>query len=243
MLYGYFTTFTLEDFKKLLKEEKYDELIYNCYYCNNQEDILGYLEKHLSMNNFILNYVYIRNNYQQGHFEDRDVLRKCLTLAFRTIYILVCHINLYGDINKRFEVLEIICNKFDEKFRQYVDLEVLKFAVEQSKKDMLNFVDAMSVNINVNGSPLLVNDKKKYLDLPEPYIIFNIKRGSWRYPALKYEVKTQEENQRLNNLFFSNYSGRCQRYYESFQLVNEKLKSLFLYFEKQNEFSLTRMFV
>ena len=114
MLYGLITTFTLDDFRRLLKEERYDDLIYNCYYCNNQEEILGFLEKHLSMNNFILNYVYIRNSYKLGYFGDKDILRKCFTLALRTIHILAMHISLCEDLNRNFEVFWLILEKFEE---------------------------------------------------------------------------------------------------------------------------------
>ena len=223
MLYGLITTFTLDDFKQLLREERYDDLIYNCYYCNNQEEILGFLEKHLSLNNFILNYVYIRNCYKLGYFSDKEILRKCFTLALRTVHIIAMHINLSEELNRKFEVFGLVLDKFEEKFGDYIDDDVIKFGVEHSKREILNFVDAMSININVGGSPV---SKKKMLDLPEPYIICNITRGSWRYPALKYESKGVEYDRRMNERFVSNYSGRCQRYYDAYRYVNERLKNM-----------------
>lgn len=224
MLYGLITTFTMDDFKRLLTEEKYAELIYNCYYCNNQDEILKFLEKHLSMNNFILNYVYIRNCHKMGYFSDRDIVKKCFTLALRTVHILAMQINLSNDLNRKFDVLDIILGKFDEKFGAYVDESVIKFGLENSKREMLNFVDAMSINIDVNGSP--TDRKKKFLDLPEPYILCNVSKGSWRYPALNYVSKGKEEDRRLNERFVNNYSGRCQRYYDAYRYMNEKLYGL-----------------
>lgn len=240
MLYGLITTFTLDDFQRLLREEKYDDLIYNCYYCNNQEEILGFLEKHLSMNNFIVNYVYIRNSHRMGYFSDKDILKKCFTLALRTVHILAMQINLSEELNRKFDVLGIVLDKFDEKFGVYMDEEVLKFGVEHSKKEMLNFVDAMSININVNGSPQC--SKKKYLDLPEPYIICNVSRGAWRYPALKYESKGVDMDREINRRFISNYSGRCQRYYDAYRYVNEKVKKLVMDFSLTGKLGLKKAF-
>ena len=232
MLYGLFTTFGLEDFKKLLAEEKYDNLIYNCYYCYNQEEILGFLEKHLSMNNFILNYIYIRNSHKMGLFRDKDIVRKCLTLAFRTIYIIISQINLCLEINRKFEVLEIIMRKFTEKFTGYIDEELLEFAMNQSKKEILNFIDAMSANIGIDGGAM----NKKYLDFPEPYIIVKISAGPWRYPALKYN---ENEDEKLKEKFVRNYSARCQRYYDAYQYTNEKLKEVFNDFKETGKFNLS----
>jgi len=223
MLYGLITTFTLDDFRLMLREERYDDLVYNCYYCNNQEEILGFLEKHLSMNNFIINYVYIRNCHKLGYFSDKDILRKCFVLALRTVHILAMHINLSEELNRRFDVFGLILEKFDEKFGGYMDENVMRFGLEHSKKEILNFVDAMSVNISVSGSP---NGRRRMLDLPEPYLICNVSRGSWRYPALKYESGGKDIDRKLNEKFVSNYSGRCQRYYDAYRYVNERLKEM-----------------
>ena len=105
MLFGYYKNFAYEDFKQYLLDKKYNELINSCYYSSNQEEILGYLESHLNMNHFIINYVYIRNHYQNSNFKNKDIVKKCLLVAFKTIYIIFCHMHLCLDINRQFKVL------------------------------------------------------------------------------------------------------------------------------------------
>jgi len=230
MLHGLITTFTFEDFKRLLHEEKYNELIYNCYYCSNKTDIILFLEKHLHLNNLIINYVYIRNNYKIGNFSNKDILTKCLILAYKTIYIIVCHISLCIDINIHFDILNIILRKFEEKFRGYVDGHIIEYAMNQSNKEMLQFIDAMSQNITYP------NENKIYLDLPNPELVSNIIEGRWSYPSLYYI-----ENKRCIK-FIKNYSGRCQKYYESYQYVSEKLKKVFDNYLEYKVFEVSKYF-
>ena len=85
MLFGYYKHFAYEDFKQYLLDKKYNELINGCYYSPNQADIIGYLEDHLHLNNFIINYVYVRNHYQNGNFKNKDIVKKCLSIALKTI--------------------------------------------------------------------------------------------------------------------------------------------------------------
>ena len=214
MFFGYYKNFSYEDFKQYLLDKKYNDLINGCYYGSNQNDILGYLECNLNMNNFILNYVYIRNQYQNGNFKNKEIVKKCLTLAFKTIYIIFCHMHLCLDINRQFKVLEILLKKFEEKFRGYVDDECMEYALGESNRQILEFIDTMSSNIQYHV------DKKKYTDLPEPDLICHIVEGSWRYPCLFYQVDMRDIR------FIRNYTGRCQKYYEAFQYVTEKMKKV-----------------
>ena len=89
MFYGYYKNFSYEDFKQYLLDKNYNDLINNCYYSPNKDDIFGYLETHLQLNNFIINYVYVRNHYQYGNFKNKDYVgyaqmsyeKKCLWTA------------------------------------------------------------------------------------------------------------------------------------------------------------------
>jgi len=242
MFYGKLPTFDYELFKELLKNEDYDTLIYNCYYSPNQEDIILFLEKHLHSNNVILNYIYVRNSFQLGKFSDPDIVRKCLSIAFRTIFIVVSHINICSEINRKFEILDILVKKYDEKFKNIVTLDIFDFAINHSKKDVLQFIDTMSSNISL-VSPLIQNDKKKMLDLPEPHFICNVTAGSWRYPAIKYN-KCDEETEKINSeKFIKNYSGRCQKYYDAYQYVSDKLKFCRDDFANNKIFNLGKFFL
>jgi hypothetical protein len=214
MFFGYYNFFAYEDFKQYLLDKEYNQLINWCYYGKNKDDILGYLENHLHLNHFIINYVYIRNNYQNGNFKNKDIVKKCLLLAFKTIYIIFCHMNLCLDINREFKVLEIILRKFEEKFRGYIDDECMDYAISESNKQILEFIDKMSENIQYHV------DKKKYIDLPDPDLICHIVEGSWRYPSLYYQNDVRDIR------FIRNYSGRCQKYYEAFTYVTEKMKKV-----------------
>lgn len=222
MIYGLVSTFTYENFKELLDNEDYDNLIYNCYYSNNQEDILLYLEKHLSMNNFIINYIYVRNSHKLGKFSDPDIIRKCLTISLRTIFIVIAHITICSEINKKFEVLDILIKKFEEKFVNCLTLDTFDFCVNLTKKDILSFIDTMSSNISIPNSPIY--HSKKLLDLPEPNYICNISAGAWRYPAMKYTKFSEEIEKQNKDKFVKNYSARCQKYYDAYQYVFDKLK-------------------
>jgi len=243
MLHGLRTTFTFDNFKELLKNEDYDSLIYNCYYCFNQEEILGYLDRHLNLNNFIINYVYIRNNYQLGKFSDPDILRKCLSLALKTIFIVLAHINICIEINRNFDILSIIVRKFDEKFKDIVKNDILHFAINNSKKEILCLIDTMSGNIALADSNLPGTDKRKMLDLPEPYLICNTVAGAWRYPALKYEKVAADVDKANNERFIKNYSARCQKYYEAYQFFGEKLNLCKTYFMENEVFDLIKIFL
>lgn len=240
MFYGRVTTFTYENFKELLDKEDYNNLIYNCYYCSNQPEILGYLEKHLSHNNFIINYIYIRNSFNMGLFSDPDKLRKCSSLAFKTLFTVVCHINIFSELNKHFEVLDILIKKFDEKFNKFVTIDIFDFALNHSKKEMLNFIDTMSANISSSGT--IITEKKK-IDLPEPYLICNVTQGAWRYPAIKYIDKSDLMNIETNQKFIKNYSGRCQKYYEAYQYTCEKFNLVRNELINTNIFSLSKIFL
>ena len=214
MLFGYYKHFAYEGFKQYLLDKKYNELINSCYYSSNQEDIMGYLESHLHLNHFIINYVYVRNHYQNGNFKNKDIVKKCLLIALKTIYILFCHVHLCLDIHRQFNAVEIIIRKFEEKFRGYVDDECMDYALSESNKQILEFVDGMSGNIQFQV------EKKKYTDLPDPDLICHIVEGSWRYPSLYYQVDLRDIK------FIRNYTGRCQKYYEAFQYVSDRLKKV-----------------
>ena len=63
-------------------------------------------------------------------------------------------------------------------------------------------------------------DKKKYVDLPDPDLLCHIVEGSWRYPSLYYQVDLRDIK------FIRNYTGRCQKYYEAFQYVSDRIKKV-----------------
>jgi hypothetical protein len=230
MFYGYYKNFSYDEFKQNLMDRKYNELINGCYYSPNKDDILGYLENNLHLNNFIINYVYIRNHYQNGNFKNTDIVKKCLVIAFKTIYILFCHIHLCLDINRQFDIIQLILRKFEEKFRGYVDDNCIDFALSESNKEILEFIDKMSGNIQ------FPSDKKKYIDLPDPDLICHIVEGSWRYPALYYQVDMRDIK------FIRNYSGRCQKYYEAFQYVSDRLRKVMDNFICSKIFELVHFF-
>lgn len=239
MFYGLITNFTYDNFRELLEQKDYDNFIYNCYYCFNQDEILDYLEKTLHTNNFVVNYIYIRNRYQLGHFKDPDVVRKCLSLAFRTIFIVMSHINICNEINKKFDILDVLIRKFEDKFKSYVTADIVEFSINLAKKDFLTFVDQMSSNITANGSPII---GKKNLDLPEPQLICNFIEGAWRYPALKY-IKLDENSEKENeNKFIKNYSARCQKYYDAYQYTLDKLRKILLEYESNGVFDMVKYF-
>ena len=241
MLYNY-PTFSFDDFRESLQKEDYDNFIYNCYYSINQEEILLFLEKYLNQNNFIVNYIYIRNSHKLNKFSDPDNIRKCFSLALKTIFVIISHINICTEINKKFEVLDILIKKFDEKFSGLITKDILDFSINHSKKDILTLIDTMSSNISLI-SPLIPNDKKKFLDLPEPQIICNISEGSWRYPAIKY-VKFSDDIEKENcDKFIKNYSARCQKYYEAYEYINEKFKLVKNDFSNNNNLNLSKYFL
>ena len=214
MFFNYYKNFTYDEFKQYLLEKKYNELINGCYYSPNQNEILEYLESHLNMNHFIINYVYVRNNYQMGNFKNKDIVKKCLLVALKTIYIIFCHVHLCLDIHREFKVIELIIRKFEEKFRGYVDDECMEYAFAESNKQILEFIDSMSNKIQFQV------DKTKYIDLPEPDLICHIVEGSWRYPSLYYQVDLRDIK------FIRNYTGHCQKYYEAFQYVSDRMKKV-----------------
>ena len=117
MFFGYYKNFAYEDFKQYLLDKKYNELINGCYYSSNQEDILGYLESHLHLNHFIINYVYVRNHYQNGNFKNKDNRFK---------------INLYGRDNSNYK--DVYFNDFYtglfsfsvDKFKEFIKKSDLK---------------------------------------------------------------------------------------------------------------------
>jgi hypothetical protein len=230
MFYGYYKNFSYDEFKQHLMDRKYNELINGCYYSPNKDDILGYLENNLHLNNFIINYVYIRNHYQNGNFKNTDIVKKCLVIAFKTIYILFCHIHLCLDINRQFDIIQLILRKFEEKFRGYIDDNCMDYALLESNKEILEFIDKMSGNIQ------FPSDKKKYIDLPDPDLICHIVEGSWRYPALYYQVDMRDIK------FIRNYSGRCQKYYEAFQYVSDRLRKVMDNFICSKIFELVHFF-
>lgn len=230
MFYGYYKNFSYEDFKQYLLDKNYNDLINNCYYSPNKDDIFGYLETHLQLNNFIINYVYVRNHYQYGNFKNKDILKKCLMIALKTIYILFCHVHLCLDIHRQFKVVEIIIRKFEEKFRGYVDDECMDYALAESNKQMLQFIDEMSGHIQYQV------DKNKFIDLPEPDLICHIVEGSWRYPSLYYQVDMRDIK------FIRNYTGRCQKYYEAFQYVSDRLKKVMDNYICSKQFELVHFF-
>lgn len=240
MFYNSIPSFSYENFKESLQNEDYENIINQCYYAPNQEDILLFLEKHLHSNNFIINYIYVRNCHKLGKFKDPDTIRKCLSIAFRTIFIVIAHINICNEINRKFEILDILIKKFEEKFINNVSLDIIDFAINLSKKDILTFIDTMSSNISIPNNPIY--HTKKPLDLPEPHIILNITAGSWRYPALKY-TKPSEENEKINSeKFIKNYSARCQKYYDAYQYIGEKFKLVRNDFENNSDFNLSKYF-
>ena len=237
MIYSY-GVLGFEEFFKLIKEERYDILIDKCYYCDNQLEIIGFLERFLSMNSVIINYIYIRNCHKAGMFQTDSVLKRCFAIALRTVYITIMQINVCLEINKSFVFLDILLKKIDEKFGPYMTIELLESGMKLAKKDILNFIDAMTLNINEKSSPS-TGDMNKKLDLPEPYILCNIKEGTWRYPAINYEYGLKEE---LKSKFINNYGGRCQKYYDAYHYTVDKFNQFQLKFILNNQFKLYDFF-
>jgi hypothetical protein len=134
------------------------------------------------------------------------------------------------DINRQFDIIQLILRKFEEKFRGYVDDNCIDFALSESNKEILEFIDKMSGNIQ------FPSDKKKYIDLPDPDLICHIVEGSWRYPALYYQVDMRDIK------FIRNYSGRCQKYYEAFQYVSDRLRKVMDNFICSKIFELVHFF-
>ena len=111
------------DIQKLnneLKIQNYSYVIQTLYTSNNNEAYEWALKK-CDEGHIPLWYFLVRS-YHISKFDNNryDTIRQAFKMALKSLILSIIHISCCNEINKSFEIVNILSNKYDEKFRGYL---------------------------------------------------------------------------------------------------------------------------
>jgi hypothetical protein len=232
-MYGYEINKT--EFEKLLEDSNYHLLIPKIYYSDNQEEILNWCME-IDNNNFVpILYFIIRHYSKNNLLYDSKNLDTSIRFMFRAIYLCVMHISVYKEINKEFPLLHILCNKMPEKIELYTTEHILYDAYNREKDYITKLVESLSEKI----CPGFTDDHQ----IPDPYFIYNTRRGYPSYPAICVDFANNEKKEEIRNKFINNFGGRIQRYYNAILYCNEKFRTILNEYDKTRKLDLSKHFL
>ena len=153
-------------------------------------------------------------------------------MALKSIIMAMIHISTCIEINKSFDIVNILTTKYDEKFKDYLTEKIF----EDCLSEVYEFFDQkFKVEIqNIDSS----NPKSSF---PDPYWTYNCSRGGWGQSAIQCYYDENEINYIKKN-FMDNYSEACQKRFIAFEQSKEKIKLILDNLKKNNVLELEKGF-
>lgn len=213
------------DIQKLnneLKIQNYSYVIQTLYTSNNNEAYEWALKK-CDEGHIPLWYFLVRS-YHISKFDNNryDTIRQAFKMALKSLILSIIHISCCNEINKSFEIVNILSNKYDEKFRGYLTDQIFQECLTEVYE---YFDEKFKIDIKNMDS---TNPNSIFLD---PYWVYNCIMGGWRQSAIQCYYNPNELDY-IKSKFINNYSDCCEKRFEAFEQSKEKLSIILEYFKK-----------
>ena len=137
------------------------------------------------------------------------------------------YINMY-EINKSFDIVNILTAKYDEKFKDYLTVKIF----EDYYQKYMNILFKFKVKYNIIHTPIS--------SFPEPWT-YNCSRGGWGESAIQCYYD-EEEIKYVKKNFIETYSDACQKRFVAFEQSKEKIKLILENFKKNKILELEKGF-
>jgi hypothetical protein len=222
----------IENLNKELDNQNYSNII-KTLYNSNSNDAYEWTLKNCEDGHVPLLYFLVRS-YNLTKFDNNryDTIRCAFKMALKSIIMAMIHISTCIEINKSFDIVNILTTKYDEKFKDYLTEKIF----EDCLSEVYEFFDQkFKVEIqNIDSS----NPKSSF---PDPYWTYNCSRGGWGQSAIQCYYDENEINYIKKN-FMDNYSEACQKRFIAFEQSKEKIKLILDNLKKNNVLELEKGF-
>ena len=135
-------------------------------------------------------------------------------MALKSIIMSMIHISTCIEVNKSFDIVNILTSKYDEKFKDYLTVKIF----EDCLIDVYEYFDLKfkkEIQDIDSSDPISV--------FPEPYWSYNCSKGGWGQSAIQCYYNEEEINY-IKKHFIENYSDACQKRFIAFEQSKEKIK-------------------
>lgn len=159
-----------------LQKQDYQTIIQTLYKTRTAESF-AWLQEHEEENHIPLLYIMVRDRYLDGfNNNDKEPITQALYWAFKSIVIAMMHIAECREINKKFAILDILTQKYEEKFASYIDLQIFEEALECAETYFENLLEREFNSLLKDDPPCNI--------LPNPVWIYTVQMGGHWQPAL-----------------------------------------------------------
>lgn len=176
--------------EKALTEQDYDKINRVLYSTYLQKEALEWTKKYNLEHHAPLYYYQVRQahlaNFQdtEGKEPTEKHLERALILAFMCFMISLIHISESLELNKRYEILDIFCTKFNQKFA---------LALQPHPEIFLKALNRVEVYFNKLLADLYRDGNTGARVIPYSSWIYTCQAGGWRQPALGFKSNQSKE--------------------------------------------------
>jgi len=221
-----------ETLNQELKNQNYSNII-KTLYDSNSNDAYEWTLKNCETGHVPLLYFLVRS-YHLSKFDNNryDTIRCAFKMCLKSIIMSMIHISTCIEINKSFDIVNILTSKYDEKFKDYLTIEIF----EDCLTEVYDFFD-LKFKIDIQN----IDSSNPISSFPDPYWTYNCSKGGWGQSAIQCYYDEKEINYIKNN-FIDNYSDACQKRFMAFEQSKEKIKIILDNLKKNNILELEKGF-
>ena len=204
----------IESLDSDLKKQNYSYIISTLYKSDKNKAYEWTLKK--CENGHIPLWYYLVRSYHLTKFDNNryDTIRLAFKMALKSIIMAMIHISTCNEINKSFDIVNILTNKYDEKFKDYLTSDIF----EDCLNDVYEYFDN-----KFKKEIQQIDNKEQVSSFPLPYWTYNCSKGGWGQSAIQCYYNEEEINYIKKN-FIENYSDACQKRFVAFEQSKEKIK-------------------
>jgi hypothetical protein len=203
-----------ESLKSDLKIQNYANIIKTLYE-SNSNDAYEWTLKNCEDGHVPLLYFLVRS-YHLTKFDNNryDTIRCAFKMALKSLIMAMIHISTCNEVNKSFDIVNILTVKYDEKFKDYLTAKIF----EECLPEVYEFFE-LKFKTEIQN----IDNTNPTSSFPEPYWTYNCSRGGWGQSAIQCYYNEDEINYIKKN-FIENYSDACQKRFMAFEQSKEKIK-------------------
>jgi hypothetical protein len=222
----------IETLDQYLKNQNYSNII-KILYNSNSNDAYEWTLKNCEDGHVPLLYFLVRS-YHLTKFDNNryDTIRCAFKMALKSIIMGMIHISTCIEINKSFDIVNILTAKYDEKFRDYLTVKIF----EDCLSEVYEFFD-----LKFKSEIQNIDSSTPVSSFPEPHWTYNCSRGGWGESAIQCYYDEEEINYVKKN-FIETYSDACQKRFIAFEQSKEKIKLILENLKKNNILELEKGF-
>jgi hypothetical protein len=222
----------MEKLNEELKNQNYSYIIQTLYN-SDPNNAYEWALKKCDDGHVPLWYFLVRS-YHLSTFDNNryDTIRQAFKMALKSLILAMIHISCCNEINKSFEIVNILSYKYDEKFSGYLTVQIF----EECIKEVYDYFDEKFKNDIKN-----IDNTNPISDFPDPYWVYNCIKGGWRQSAIQCHYNPNELDY-IKKKFISNYSESCEKRFLAYEQSKEKISIILEYFKKNNCLELEKGF-